>query len=58
MEITIDEAGNVISARAISGHPLLKDAAIDAARQWQFSTTTISGKPVKVVGTLTFNFEL
>ena len=58
VEITIDEAGNVMSARAISGHPLLKDAAIDAARQWQFSTTTISGKPVKVVGTLTFNFEL
>jgi hypothetical protein len=35
----------------------LKDAAVNAARQWLFSTTTLSGIPVKVIGTLTFNFE-
>lgn len=58
VEITVDETGNVISARAVSGHPLLKAAAVDAARQWQFSPTTLSGQPVKVAGTLTFNFEL
>src|SRR3989442_5993217 len=32
VEVTIDEEGNVMSARAISGHPLLKDAALAAAR--------------------------
>jgi len=58
VEITVDETGNVISVRPISGHPLLKDAAADAARQWRFSPTTLSGEPVKVVGTLTFNFAL
>lgn len=58
VEITIDEAGNVVSARAVSGHPLLKAAAVDAARQWQFLPTTLSGEPVKVAGTLTFNFAL
>lgn len=58
VEVTIDETGNVISARAVSGHPLLKAAAVDAARQWQFSPTTLSGEPVKVAGTLTFNFAL
>jgi TonB family protein len=57
VEVTVDEAGLVTSARAISGHPLLKDAAVNAARQWQFSPTALSGVPVKVVGTLTFNFE-
>jgi len=57
VEVTIDEVGNVISARALSGHPLLKDAAVDAARQWQFSPTQLSGIAVKVIGTLTFNFE-
>jgi len=36
----------------------LKDAAVDAARQWKFSPTTLAGEPVKVVGTLTFNFAL
>jgi TonB family protein len=48
----------VIAARAISGHPLLKDAAVTAARQWQFAPTTVEDKPVKVVGTVTFNFQL
>ena len=57
VEVNLDEAGVVISARAISGHPLLKDAAVNAARQWQFSPTLLSGVPVRVVGTLTFNFE-
>lgn len=58
VEITVDETGNVIAAQAISGHPLLKDAAVAAARQWQFAPTTVKDKPVKVVGTVTFNFQL
>ena len=58
VEVTVDEEGNVISARAISGHPLLKDAAVNAARGWQFTQTQLSGVPVKVIGTITFNFNL
>ena len=57
VEVTVDEAGAVISAQAISGHPLLKDSAVSAARQWQFTPTMLSGVPVKVIGTLTFFFE-
>ena len=57
VEVTLDEAGVVIEARAISGHPLLKDAAVNAARQWQFTPTLLSGVPVRVIGTLAFNFE-
>jgi TonB family protein len=58
IEVTIDEAGSVMSARAISGHPLLKDAAVTAARGWKFSPTMLSGTLVKVIGTITFNFNL
>jgi TonB family protein len=58
VEVTVDEQGNVIAARAISGHSLLKDAAVAAARQWRFKPTTLSGIPVKVIGTITFNFNL
>jgi TonB family protein len=57
VEITVDEEGNVISGRAISGHPLLKDAAVAAAKGWKFSPTMLSGVPVKVIGTITFNFR-
>src|SRR5262249_55465371 len=58
VEVTINEEGEVIAARALSGHPLLQDAAIEAARQWTFSPTMVDGKPVKVVGAITFNFSL
>jgi TonB family protein len=58
VEVTLDEQGEVISARAISGHPLLKESAITAARGWTFNPTQLSGVPVKVIGTITFNFSL
>jgi protein TonB len=57
VEVTVSESGSVISARAVSGHPLLRDAAVQAARGWRFSPTQLSGVPVKVIGTITFNFR-
>ena len=58
VEVTIDENGNVISATAMSGHPLLLAAAVDAARRAKFSPTLLNGKPAKVTGTLTYKFVL
>jgi TonB family protein len=58
VELTIDEAGEVIKTRVVSGHALLRDAAEEAARQWKFKPTTLSGIPVKVIGNITFNFTL
>jgi len=56
VQVTIDENGNVISAAAASGHPLLRAAAESAAREAKFSPTLLSGNPVKVSGILTYNF--
>ncbi|MGA9994356.1 MAG: energy transducer TonB, partial [Pyrinomonadaceae bacterium] len=56
VQVTIDENGNVISARAVSGHPLLQAAAVSAARGARFSPTKLSGQPVKVTGVITYNF--
>jgi TonB family protein len=58
VNVTIDENGNVTSADAVSGHPLLRDAAIEAAKQWQFKPTLLGGEAVKVQGLLTFNFTV
>jgi TonB family protein len=58
VEVTVAEEGNVISARAISGHPLLKDSSVAAAKEWSFEPTKLDGVPVKVIGTITFNFTL
>lgn len=58
VQVIISEEGRVIDAQVIDGHPLLRDAALQAARQWIFRPTELSGVPVKVQGVLTFNFAL
>lgn len=58
VQITISEEGKVIDTNVISGHPLLREAAAQAASQWEFKPTEMGGVPVKVQGILTFNFTL
>ena len=56
VQVTINENGQVISAHAVSGHPLLQGVAVAAARGARFSPTKLSGQPVKVTGVITYNF--
>lgn len=56
VQVVIDEDGNVISASAVSGHPLLKTSAVNAARSSKFSPTTLTGQKVKVTGIIIYNF--
>jgi TonB family protein len=56
VQVTIDENGDVISAMAVSGHPLLRAGAVQAARQAKFIPTTLQGKTVKVNGTIIYIF--
>jgi len=57
VEITIDELGNVMSAQAIEGPTVLQFAARAAACGAKFTPTLLKGKPVKVSGKITYNFE-
>ena len=56
VQVTIDEYGNVIATRAVSGHPLLQASAVAAAREAKFSPTFMMGEPVKVTGVITYTF--
>ncbi|HEY5074240.1 MAG TPA: TonB family protein [Pyrinomonadaceae bacterium] len=56
VQVTVDETGNVVAARAVSGHQLLLAAAVTAARQARFTPTRLNGEPVKVTGVLVYNF--
>ena len=58
VRIVVDEQGCIESARAESGHPLLQQAAVQAAYQACFPPTRLSGEPVKVSGIVTYNFVL
>lgn len=56
VQVVIDENGSVVSATAISGHPLLRAAAAQAAQQSTFAPTLLAGQPVKVTGIIVYNF--
>lgn len=57
VQVLIDERGRVISANAVSGHPLLRSAAESAARNARFTPTLLSDTPVKVSGVIVYNFQ-
>jgi hypothetical protein len=56
VQVLVDEQGAVIDARAVSGPAHLHAAAVNAARLARFSPTMLLGEPVKVAGTLSYNF--
>ena len=58
VELVVNESGEVARARAVSGHPLLRDSAVRAARTSKFKPTVRNGEPVKVSGTLTYYFRI
>jgi protein TonB len=58
VEVVIDVSGRVISAKAVSGPEMLRNAAEHAAMQAKFAPALLSGQPVKVTGTINYNFVL
>lgn len=52
-----DKKGNVASARAICGHPLLAPTSVKAATQWKVQPKRVNGKVIKNVGILVFDFK-
>jgi protein TonB len=58
IEATISEDGRVINARVLRSIALLDPAALEAVRQWEFTPTTLNGKAVPVIMTVTVNFTL
>jgi len=56
VKVIVDFDGSVIAAAAISGHPLLQAAAVDAARNARFTPLKYKGEPVKVVGVIQYHF--
>lgn len=56
VQVTVDEEGNVMSAKAISGHPLLRTAAVEAAYQARLIPAVSGGETIKFSGTLSYYF--
>jgi TonB family protein len=56
VQVTIDEEGNVLTARAVNGHALLRSPAEAAARQSRFNPVRVAGQPVRATGVVLYNF--
>ena len=58
LSLQIDEQGKVEKAEVLSGPEQLRQASLDAVRQWEFQPKMLDGKPVAVTSDVTINFKL
>jgi TonB family protein len=58
VQVMVDENGNVASAQTLCGHDYFARVSEEAAKKWRFTPTLLSGVPVQVIGTITFNFNI
>jgi outer membrane biosynthesis protein TonB len=58
LEVTIDEEGNVETARPLSGNPKLEQEAIQEVKKRKLEPGEISGKKVKTIRTIEYPFKV
>jgi protein TonB len=58
LQATISQNGLIQNLRVISGHPMLRQAAIDAVRSWRYKPYLLNGEPVEVETTINVVFNL
>jgi periplasmic protein TonB len=58
LQATISKQGTIENLRAISGHPILIQAAMDAVKQWRYKPWILNGDAVEVETTITVKFHM
>lgn len=58
VEAVLDEQGNVIEMKVVSGPPLLYQAALDALKKWKYQPTYLNDQPIAVEMLVTVTFVL
>jgi protein TonB len=58
IDAILDEQGNVVDMRVVSGHPLLYQAALDALSKWKYEPTYLNDRPIAVQLVVTIAFQL
>jgi protein TonB len=58
LQATISKNGSIENLHAISGHPILIQAALDAVRQWKYKPYILNSEPVEVETQITVKFHM
>ena len=59
LEITVSKQGTVKDVKVLRGLPMgLTEAAVEAVKQWEYEPSTLNGRPVEVLVTVTARFNL
>ena len=58
LQVRATKDGRIEIDKILSGSPTLAEAAIAAVKQWRVRPFSAAGKPVDVISTVTFNFQL
>ena len=58
LQVRVTTDGRLEVVKLLEGEPVLADAAISAVKQWRAKPASINGKPVEVISTVTFKFQL
>jgi TonB family protein len=58
LELVVGPDGKVVSARVTRSVPPFDDAALSAAREWEYEITKVEGKPVSVILTVPIEFKM
>ena len=57
LDALVDESGNVLDVKVVAGPLLLRDAAIEALRQWKYEPARLDGQPTPMHLTVTVKFQ-
>lgn len=57
LRVAIARDGTIEDVKALSGDPILAEAATDAVKQWRYRPILLDGKPVPVLTVLTVTFH-
>jgi TonB family protein len=58
LQAVVSKTGVIKNLRAISGHPILIQAALDAVKQWQYKPFLLNGEPAEAEGVVIVAFRL
>ncbi|HKV91950.1 MAG TPA: energy transducer TonB [Candidatus Angelobacter sp.] len=58
IRIQVDKEGRVVDEKALSGHPILIQSAMDAVKKWQYKPVIVDGQPVEVLSSIGVEFHM